>query len=326
MKPKKINSPDELIQLQNKPSKVINLSITIENVKINEPLNFSGFTFSKNVHFKNVDFEKVVLFRNCTFKGEVTFDISRFHSDAYFNSSEFFENVFFHTNFNSFASFNKIIGKKKISFSHGRVIKEVDFSQMKLNELSISTYMLNIAIFDKSEIQKMHFDRAGFRSNGLFRDTKIESADRETFRIIKNELLRANNKIDSLFYHQKEMSELNRELSIWTDFGNKIVLFISSITNDFGLKWTRALVFFFISSSILYFLFLITLTSFPFQDTNNFLEIIALYCQFLNPVRPLSFVNQELLNHSSIIVDFVSRIIISFAIYQFLTSFRKFKI
>ncbi|WGK68827.1 hypothetical protein P0082_10110 [Candidatus Haliotispira prima] len=96
-----------------------------------------------------------------------------------------------------------------------------------------------------------------------FDSIKIEKGNRETFRTIKHECLRLNNKIDALAYYAKEMDAYGEELGDQLQDSSKtqvrtdlFILNISKYTNRHGTNWWLPLLWLGISTGILFVLYL----------------------------------------------------------------------
>ena len=99
-------------------------------------------------------------------------------------------------------------------------------------------------------------------------------------------------------------------------------------SNNFGTDWIKAVKFLFKWSIPFYLIFIFLQGHRPGTDLNLFLDIVANYFEYLNPLRRSDFFvtnNQsEKINSWARIVDFFARIFIAFAEYQLIQAFRKY--
>ncbi|MEK6479620.1 hypothetical protein WJR50_18895 [Catalinimonas sp. 4WD22] len=141
---------------------------------------------------------------------------------------------------------------------------------------------------------------------------------RETYRQLKLLMANSHDKVNELHFHYKEM-EAYLDLLNENDgkIADRINLWISKESNDFGENYLKPIGYFFLFGFWCY-LFVLLISDYPpsyiINRPDNFIE-------FLNPVHKFNFI--ENLHPWSSVLDFVGRIISSFFIYQTITAFRR---
>lgn len=168
-----------------------------------------------------------------------------------------------------------------------------------------------------------------------------EDSDSQTYVRLKDEALKNNNSIKALQYREKEMlaysKELNSQIS-WNNIGkwltDESILFLNTMSNKNGLSWLRG-VFFTILCAIIFFwiinflgieenqphFFVLDLETFHFEGVGE------IWKKFLNMFYLTDFKEKfhgTELNPLGETVFFISKIFISYGIYQTIVAFRKF--
>jgi hypothetical protein len=181
-----------------------------------------------------------------------------------------------------------------------------------------------------------------------FLDATIQNSNRETWRIIKHEFIKQNNKIESLNYHALEMEEYEKELfgekkilkfafsRFIRDFyqvfkkgnrTNKFVIFTNRISNGFNLLPFRGVAFTLASTLISYLLFIYVVkleNNIELDYSTKYIEVnFKQAFQFLN-ITDWKYYPFSLKYNWAYGVLFFGRIIISYGIYQTVQAFRKY--
>ena len=146
---------------------------------LEEEIKFDSCIFAQGVVFSDSGLNKKVCFSNCRFEYEAMFVRTKFMEASSFVRSISENNaIFYGAEFNKLVSFNQAIFKGEASFVN--VAMDFDFSDLK----NIVIEMANLAAADK----------------------KIMANDyRDSFRLIKNNLLKNNNTLDASQYHKMEL-------------------------------------------------------------------------------------------------------------------------
>lgn len=317
----------------------------LKNVQFMKGTSFdiSSVNFNNGFYFDSISLDRI-MFYNCTFSNE-------FRYNSLYNISEFTECSFLGlAKFSAFSYLNTSF----LRFENCHFFKLADFNNYWLHKLRIeeTTFSDNVS-FQQTYFDIVCFVRTIFEKKVWFDDIrikKIDDCDRITIRTIKQELQKAENKIDynrfrvyefnayrkdikkkliefkedkNHFYHRKrDPIQLRRDL---------FILNISDIVSEYGTDWKRAIKFTLLSGFILYFLFFICENydhKIDFLNWDNFTQFTSglfrffLVTDFFNPLE-----NDRiyLTNPLSWIVFIFGKIIIAFGIYEMIQSFRKFK-
>ncbi len=372
---------DEIVDFKNS---TFNHDVSFQNCVFEKNINFDGCHFKGTANFTNakfndyfyapVAFDKYANFSSAKFKNHVLFNLCYFNSNArfskvIFNGGADFSSVTFNKDF----SINDSIIKDNISFEatdfNGKINgwnltchKGISFiwanfrSKINLSELKVENGNANFhganfeknAYFYKSIISNLDLTQSVIDKSIFFLHSKIGSANRETWRIIKHEFIKQNNKIESLPYHTLEMKEYEKEI-----FGDKkiykyslirfirdiclifkknnrtdkFILFINRISNGYNSNPFRAVKFTLSATLIAYIVIVYTIkleTGIDFDYSYKHLG--------LNFKQGLQLINITNWNYKpfglkynwSYGILFLSRIIIGFGIYQTIQAFRKY--
>ncbi|MGZ5133800.1 MAG: hypothetical protein ACXWCG_01565 [Flavitalea sp.] len=180
-------------------------------------------------------------------------------------------------------------------------------------------------------ISTITISTAMFNVNPDFQNAKVQNADRESFRIIKNEFLKINNNVEALHYKAKEMIAYERELIAQKRYDEYSLVFRNKISNDHGLSWARGLLFTLAISIIFYFWYLWTLQSQPFKwgwaGWQSYIGAVdktfGYFIRFFIITHDLDFMREYKPSSCSFFVDFLGKIFIGYGIYQTVQAFRK---
>lgn len=282
-------------------------------------------------------------FFNCTAKFDrVKFDGSnymnvKFKDDLYFNRAEFGENLMFNG-----ASFDKkviLVNCNNLSanctcdFSGSRFLDDVYFNFSRFSKITFKNCSFNkIAAFKDSIFNEVDFERCFFSNGADFSNTKYPKGDRESFRLIRSELLKVNNKFESLYYHSKELFFYEESLSYKNQFGEKSMLWLNRISTNHSLNWTRGVIFTLTVAIIFYSLYIFSLPIKPFNwgwvSWSSFINAsdttLKFFLSFLNITHDFDFMKHYSPNSFNYLLDFTSKIFIGYGIYQTIQAFRKY--
>jgi len=269
---------------------------------------------------------------------------------AYFNNS----------NFGPIVKFNACIFNSIVSFKDCRNLLETNFflqicifkgnsffTTAAFNHFEITDTTFEArASFDGLEVHRINFHLITFQKGAYFDELIIKDINknkfvntispveaknlRHTLRLIKQELQKAENKIDYHRFRSYELIAYYKELNWkWNGgFRDKIILGATILSTGFDHSWRRALAFTLFFGlfwySILY--RMENMGSFnpkKFEDYFNGAYRFFLVTDFYSP-----FENEKriyLQNGWSGIVMIVGKIFIAFGIYEMIQAFRKFK-
>lgn len=269
------------------------------NIKILKHLVFDDCKFNKS-SFKLADFGEFLNFNNCKFYSYSGFEECKnsantnlkisaclFTSFPHFNGSEFNHLEISHTTFERKTSFDSLIVKS-----------------LKLNQVTF----LQGAYFDDIQIKK------------------ISDCDRKTIRTIKQELQKAENRIDFNRFRNYELIAHYKELSFKNNFKDKFILWATKWSSNYG-SWTWAL-WFTILSGLFWYSILYRIENsgvFNFEKTNEFFVGSFRFFLVTDFFNPLENDRTYLENGWSWLIFILGKIFIAFGIYEMIQSFRKFK-
>ena len=296
-------------------------------------------TFLDDVNFHEATFEKKVLFNESEFKGKVNAWKMTFLDDVNFHEATFKKKVLFNeSEFKGKVNAWKMTFLDDVTFKWSDFRKKANFSELKVKKSFVEFHGSNFesnAYFYDSEINKLDL-KASVVDNGLFfLGANINTLNRETARIIKNEFVKQNNKIESLKYHAREMEAYKTELtenkepySCWDYW----ILKLNECSNDYGLNPGKGIKFTLSVSLVCFFVYYLSLKEYPItfssdctmpETFSSWGTVASHFIEFINPTHKASFLI-DYIGSWSIFIDYFSRIIIGFGIYQLIQSFRKY--
>jgi len=356
--------------------------------------NFGNSVFEKKVNFFDTKFNGKTDFSEAEFKDKAFFIGSKFEDSAIFAKAKFMdETLFTRSEFNGMAIFEEVIFSKLIHLWGASFSKEAVFNDTVFEgyaELSGAKFLgyahfknaqfLDKAFFGEAVFEgyslfqlvrfmdgvvfnktvfKGELDLRGsvFMAESLFTGVKIYKSDRESYRIIKHELLKSNNIIDALGFYRDEMICYWESLfnnSKWnvikgnnfihkgfkflhtkflTNFNEKAILFLNRYSNNYGLSWTQGVKFTVLYVGFPFFLLYNSLLADPyyksiFTDFDSFVYVLdqglKYFVQFLNPTHEFDFMKDydPQPRGFAYMVDGCSRVFITYGYYQTIQAFR----
>ena len=174
-------------------------SINFENAQFHKKVRFHHCKFHNTVRFENTSFNKLADFYSAHFHKAQQFHFTDFLDRAIFSNTEFDEEVqFLHCKVtkDSYVRFESAIFNKGLDISRSNFNDKVNFWNIEIKEGDIFT---SSKYADDFEVHK----------NKINSEKNIPSVYkqlRETYRIIKDNLYKQNNKIEGLHFSEKEMS------------------------------------------------------------------------------------------------------------------------
>lgn len=151
---------------------------------------------------------------------------------------------------------------------------------------------------------------------------------RETYRQLKNVMIRQNDKVMELSYHRLEMDKYLE--SIFKKKGyraDRFILWTNKISNNHGLSYIQPLVIILIIALVTFVgnNLLLGLTCWEWHSVP---KNIALYFESINPVRKFSAIYPEskigIKANFALLFDVIFRLLASYLIFQFISAFRKY--
>jgi hypothetical protein len=292
-------------------------------------INLNNFSYNQKIRFWKCKFHRLHVY-NATFNKLFELVESEVYSNAFFNKVEFNANcVFTKTRFHKNCIFTYSTFEKQGIFSRAifrdknNLPTGLDLSQSIVNG-QLTFFETDLGNYEAKRIDSNSTEYDDAISDGL----KIPIQNkRETFRIIKHQLLQQNNVIEAEKYDKLEKQTLLEEKDLEAIFEDNVlktfkilftdyfVLKLNKYSNNHKTSWLYALIFTlvvsFISHSIL-----------SISESNDFCDGLK-FIKLLNPID-FSFYSDA---HSGKIytVYFVAKIFIGFGIYQLIQAFRKYR-
>lgn len=257
----------------------VNKKLKINNLEIFSSTFEKDFSFHnviiKNAKIKNCDFNSLSEFINVEFTEKFDFQEITYKGFTLFDDCKF----------NTKAEFKYIIFEKMTSFRNSEFNKGIDLEYTS-NDEEINFY--GIEILDKN------------------------TTSQETYRIIKNQFEKLNNKIEANKYHALEMEQHRK--SVWDRIFNDcdssykllpdgIVLLIHKLSSNHSSNWFLALSWIFIVSFI-------TSWSLDAVTVDNFFK----YINILSKIEDFN---------CSYMTMTLNKVSLGYLYYQFLTAVRK---
>ncbi|MEZ5199316.1 MAG: hypothetical protein R2764_23910 [Bacteroidales bacterium] len=127
------------------------------------------------------------------------------------------------------------------------------------------------------------------------------------------------NSFDSLHFNALKLEAYRRSQKLnWSNFGDLFILWLSKCTNYYRMQWIRPGIIYLVLGFLL-FLGIISIEGLSFSAEWGKLFV------FYNPAHHIDFIIDDGFKHnSSYLIDFLSRVLFAFLIYQFIQAFRKF--
>lgn len=306
---------------------------------------FINTTFKKDASFKNSLFIGKVRFYQAKFKGNVDFDNTKFKDLADFWNATFFNKVIFYkTDFLGTTVFSSTTFIENILFTYSLIDKVVIFRDTKFEKgldlslaiISGQVSIFNIELSDFSDINDTN-DPIEFNENVSENGVITRKNKRETFRILKTQLLLNQNSIDALKFSSLEVKAYTKQLhqNIFVDkqikkyWQNYSLLKLNWISNKHGLSWWRGVVFTFLIGLFFFYFSILSTDNYVFSlcdfEYSDFLNSIKYYFEFMLPTHKIDYLINEKPTAGFYFWDFLGRIFVSYGIYQTIQAFRKFK-
>lgn len=304
----------------------------------------------KNSSFNNVKIlknkiENSFLFTDNTIRHESNFISNRFKFSD-FTSSDLGKNSLNTLNdYEDITLFEEVENKKtsNIKFSLCDFHKTVYFNNSQLNNLTIeTTKFLESASFQEIKLNTISLERVIFEKNGFFDDIQItnpKDCNKRTFRVIKQQLLKTENKIDYDNFRAFELNSHKEDLKakLKTNPINRkkikrdlTILRLTSFFSNNGTDWGKAIMRTISVALIFYSIFFMIHNfnkdiDFSMSSINTYLVGLFRYFLITDLHNPL-LLKKEYLSSAIEWLPFVlGKILIGIGIYETVISFRKFK-
>ncbi|MDV3540996.1 hypothetical protein CMU94_17925 [Elizabethkingia anophelis] len=295
----------------------------IKRLQINkntfQRLNFRDCIFGENFSFKNNNILMDVLIEQSTF-GNFNCQNTNFGGNVQLNECEF----------NGNCSFERIDGNRTfVKLNKCNFNRYVYFDDANIYSIiTDSSFFKEIASFQNASCHIIKFNRTHFDKMAFFTNIKIESKqelDINTIRVIKAQLLKAENKIDYLEFKKHEFELFRKSLGKRKN-GSKFILWLNKITSDYNTDWVRG----FISTSIYGFVFYIILyvavfglREWPVTLGENRLWL-GYFKYMIIPNFNSPFGEIKLDEWWQYLIFILGKIFVTYGLYETIQSFRKY--
>lgn len=321
------NGDLDLVINYNEECDFTNFYSTFKNAKVDSWTNTNSF-FGYSANFREIEIYTDLVFDNCKFNKSI-FCLANFGRNTTFNNCKFY----------SYSGFEECKNLEKTNLKISACLFESfpHFNGSELNHLEISrtTFEKKIS-FDSLIVNSLKLNQVTFLQGAYFDDIqikKINDCDRKTIRTIKQELQKAENRIDFNRFRAYELAAHYKELD-WkwkSGFIDKSILFATKISTDFGNSWRKALRFAIIGGFVIYFVLYIIENrnvSIDISNWDNWARLFSGFFRFLlvtDFYSPLETDRVYLSNPLSWLILIFGKTVIAFGIYEMIQSFRKFK-
>ncbi|KAF2511997.1 hypothetical protein EYY60_07050 [Flavobacterium zhairuonense] len=345
-------------------------NINIENINFNYgSLSISNLNQTESFSIVRSTLNNVI-FTQCAFNNYFSYirnNVSSKPNQLFFNHCSFSISSFFETKLNDNTHFNHCTFNNAISFQdiNNQINgdfkfticdfhKFSDFDKLKIHKLRFEkTKFHDFVSFQDTYFDIIEIDKTNFEKGAFFDDIqikKINDCDRRTIRTIKQQLQKAENKIDYSRFrvyefnaYREDIKKKLKEFKQDKDHLNHrvrepiqlkrdaFILWISDIVSEYGTDWKRALKFTLYSGLILYFLFFVLenyeykIALFDWENFTRFTSGLFRFFVVTDFFNPLENNRTYLTNPVSWLIFIFGKIVIAFGIYEMIQAFRKFK-
>lgn len=305
-------------------------------------------TFDSVFWIKNVEFmtNTLITMSSVNFNGLCSIDFIsadklRFYNCNFFKEFKYFcdynKSEFRKCNFFDLTSFGGLLNMTSslLWFDNCSFEKLSNFNDYRLHKLRLedTTFSENV-YFQQTYFDIVYFVRTIFEKKAWFDDIqikKINDCDRVTIRTIKQELQKAENRIDYNKFRSHELTAYYKELNICTNFTDTSILWVTKWSSNFGNSWRRALAFTLLTGFLFFTLFFVFENFYYNFKLSNYKEFLFGYLKFflITDYRNEYYeAGETILKFNCFLSLFpfiLGKIAVAFGIYEMIQSFRKFK-
>lgn len=313
----------------------------------------------QEVNCKDVIFKRKIRFHECLFHKKIIFNNPSFHELVDFWSSTFKERVIFYkANFGSVVVLSSAIFQENVLFTYSRIEKVFILRGATFEkglDLALAIILGDVIAFDlylndfkaikepKKPKKPKKPEKPTSDWSKSYDGIIAEKGDifisnkRETFRIIKNQLIQQNNIIDSTEFYYLENKALSEEKAsrVFKLSFDGMMLFLNRISNRHRTSYVRGILFTLISGILFYYLSVINSSKYIIAFNINcdiIQDNISGYFSFIIPTHTFDYLGKDFVkqyveksNYWFYIFDFIGRIFVGYGIYQTIQAFRKYK-
>lgn len=307
---------------------------------------FNQSVFYKNLFVNNTDLNRPCFFEKCQFQGNISLNKSTSSDIVSFISSSITSliistegdklviNELDLSNINLLGRVDiegyKINSIKALyaNFKDSCILRIYDCHINVLNFYSLVNSGLICLIDNQNNINEISLKNAINKGYIEVENTLIPKiTDRKTARLLKDSALKSNNHIDAVEYKRLEAKEYKKEKDIkW----HECLLFsLNGFSNKHGTSWIRAL-WVTLLVTIFFSLLIICFGQVTISDEANTVNTSFFYKFFKTFIGILNIVNFEgnfkeiNLNTLGYYLLYISKILITYGYYQFISAFRKY--
>lgn len=316
-------------------------ALNAENIVFKENFRLHDSVISK-INFENTKFEKLADFWSSTFMSKTIFFKTDFNETLVLSMSSFTENVLFtYTKINGLCLMKSTKFYKGLDLSlanisgdlevFGSYIWDEDFKTINLFKDEVARdFRINSNRFDKHiKSYDVAYDNCVTERGEIPIENK-----RETYRILKDNLLSSNNYVEAVPYRVREYKALWVEswrklidgTNVSTSISNILITFLNGASNWFGSSYILGLIFTVSVGSLFFNLMLGHIGNYQWTCDYELWEW-EYFVQFMIPTHRFNFMDcvSEKPDYWFYIWDFLGRIFVGYGIYQTIQAFRKFK-
>lgn len=326
---------------------VFHKRVLIKNCTFKKGVKFNRVNFINDFSFINNEVYGCISLENCAFKGRVkVFHVQGEIDEINLNSSIIKGLLELNGLTSSLILSEKSSIKLKNVFVEPDgylIIRNINENHKFTGEINFTDANLLGNVVLKNIYLKTFFLTNAVMVGGFYTEHLHfrEDSDSQTYVRLKDEALKNNNSIKAMRYREKEMSSYSKELNsqrtwnnIWTWLTDESILFLNTISNKNGLSWLRGITFTLVCAIIFFWIinffgiesnqphfFVLDLKTFHFEGVGE------IWKRFLNMFYLTNFKDKfegVKLNALGETVFFLSKIFISYGIYQTIVAFRKF--
>ncbi|EKY19716.1 pentapeptide repeat-containing protein [Capnocytophaga sp. oral taxon 326] len=280
-------------------------SINFGNAQFHRKVRFHHCKFHNTVRFKNTSFNKLVDFYSAHFHKAQQFHFTDFLDRAIFSNTEFDEEVqFLHCRVEtrvSYIRFESTIFRRGLDISRSNFNTNINLWDIKIEEEGVLYIFKNI-----DDIKYKNDFEAHDEAPSVYKQL------RETYRVIKDNSYKQNNKIEALEFSKREMLVYERELKSVSSKSNndKLLLLANKVSNNFGTNWLRGILFTASTGIITYLLMLCCL---PFIHNTY---IIISFTFIIIIISAFSFLNKDIDSFLPILILIILSFLLAIILFK----------
>ena len=319
--------------------------VTIKKCIFKKGVVFQGTKFTNGLLFSDNDVDGCINLKNCVFDGKTQIfenkgDISKIN----FSSSV----IKGHLELNSLTGNLNLASGSSIKLHNlyiepeGYLIfRNINIDANLVGEIDFTgANLLGHVVLKNIYLQKFSLTNAVIIGDLNTEHLKFKDrSDSQTYVRLKNEALKNHNSIKAMEYRDKEMISYRKELRAQASWRkpyltNRILLFFNTLSNKNGLSWSRGIAFTLLVAAV--FFWLINFWGIDNHqsqffildgDIFNFKRNGEIWKQFLNMFYLTDFKDKFegiQLNALGETIFLISKIFVSYGIYQTIAAFRKY--